>query len=175
MYKYTLIFMRFNTKLYLYLFGLTDKYPGFSMDENGLFTLKYDKPATSSRLLAFPLLGFLIRMILLIPFSLYISVVQMGAFIAVFCSWFVVLFTGRYPESFYEIVRDYLRLWNASFLYSFYLSDTYPSFRISMNHKTVKIILLILGLLLVFGNFFSSLTSTKSTPNNYHYTNPPPN
>lgn len=152
-YTFSLNYLRYSTKIGLYIYGLTDKYPGFTLDESGIFTLRYEKPEKPSRLLAFPFLGFLIRLILLIPYAIYIAVLGRGAFVALFCSWFVILFKGRYPESMYEFIRDTFRVSLGSSLYISYLSDTYPSFHISMNHKVVKIILLILGALLLFTSF----------------------
>jgi uncharacterized protein DUF4389 len=158
-YKYTLIYMRMFTKVSQYLFGISDKYPGFSFDENGLFTLKYDKPIKSSRFLAFPVVGYFIRLIILIPYSIYQEILGIGALFAVVFSWFAVLFTGRYPESLFEFVRDYLRVYNASFIYMSYLSDTYPSFKISLNHKAIKILLIILGVIFMFLDYYININN----------------
>ena len=175
-YKYALINMRVSTKVYLYVFGLTDKYPGFSLDENGIFTLKYEKPTAPSRFLAFPLLGLFIRSLILTPYLIYESILGRASFVGVICSWFAVLFTGKYPESLYEFIRDYIRVTNASFIYLGYLSDTYPSFRISMNHKVIKIILLLIGILLTFANFLGQAQSRNNYRqyNNYHYSTSSP-
>lgn len=165
-YKYSLMYIRYAIKIGLYIYGLTDKYPGFSLDESGIFTLRYDKPEKPSRFLAFPVLGFFIRMILLIPYFIYVEVLGRGAFIGLICSWFIILFTGRYPESLYEFFRDTFRVSNASFVYLSYLSDTYPSFRISMNHKVIKIILLVLGALVLLLTYTPRAHHQR---NMYHY------
>jgi len=173
-YNYLLNYLRYSTKISLYIYGLTDKYPGFNFNEEGIFTIRYPKPEKPSRLLAFPVLGFLIRVILLIPYGIYIAVLGRGVFVALFCSWFVILFKGRYPESMYEFMRDTLRVSLASSLYISYLSDTYPSFHISMNHKVVKIILLVLGALLFLANF--SAPHSHRQPNTmYNYSSSSPN
>lgn len=174
-YKYTLIYLRVSTKVSLYIFGLTDTYPGFSMDEGGLFTLRLDKPVAPSRFLAFPLLGFLIRAVLLIPFSIFSEVLSRGSAVALVCSWFAVLFTGKYPESFYEFIKDTIRVSNAESIYQLYLSDTYPSFNISMHHKMVKIILLILGVLLVIGSYVIQGSNRSQHTNQYNYSSPTSN
>jgi len=156
-YKWTLIYMRFYTKMMIYAFGLSDKYPGFSFDENGMYILKYDKPVKPSRFHAFPLIGYLGRAIILIPYSIYSQILEFGSFFAVIFSWFAILFTGRYPESLYEFIKDYLRVSNASTIYMSYLSDEYPNFQISFNHKTIKIILIILGLIFALLDLFNSI------------------
>ena len=181
-YKYTLVYIRIFTKINLYIFGLTDTYPGFSFDENGIFTLRIDKPIKPSKFLAFPLLGYLIRILLLIPFIIYADILRTGAFTAVLFGWFAVLITGRYPESLYEFIKDYLRVWNAIAIYSSYISDTYPSFHISLNHKTIKIILLTIGAILTivyysftFSNDLQAMkhqpdySNTQSTSTNSNY------
>jgi hypothetical protein len=174
-YKYSLMYFKYSTKIGLYFYGLTDRYPGFNLDESGIFTLRYDKPAKPSRLLAFPILSFLIRAILLIPYVIYVGVLGRGAFIGLVCAWFGVLFTGRYPESIYEFIRDTFRVSVASSLYISYLSDTYPSFRISMNHKVVKIILLVLGAFLFLTSFSSWHSHKQNTDGMYNYSSPASN
>ncbi len=152
-YDFNLKYMKFTTKINLYVYGLTDKYPGFGLDDNGIFTLKIDKPTAPSRLLAFPLIGFLIRIILLIPYLIFQSVIQNGSYVAVVISWFAILFTGKYPESLYEFNRDSIRIDLAQNIYSFYLSDTYPSFYMAMKNKTIKILLIVTGVLLLLANY----------------------
>lgn len=151
-YRFNVEYMKVSTKIALYMTGLTDKYPGFNRSDNGLFELSIDKPQAPSKLLGFPLLGFVIRIVLLIPYIIYASVLNQGAQFAYFFSWFAVLFKGKYPESLYEFVRDNIRVSNASTAYTSYMSDLYPSFKISMNHKKVKIFLIILGVLSMLAN-----------------------
>jgi hypothetical protein len=167
-YNYFLGFIRFYTKFALYLFGLTDVYPGFGLDDKGIFELHFEKPKKPSRLLAFPILGIAIRCILLIPYFIYEYVLQYGSQWSVLFSWFAVLFTGKYPESLYEFNRDFFRVSTAETLYTSYLTDTYPSYSISMNHKKVKILLIVLGAL-SFLNSTVSRTETLTAPHkNYN-------
>jgi len=84
-----------------------------------------------------------------------------------FLSWFVVTFKGTLPESLYEFEKDSLRVSVASSLYVLGLSDTYPSFAISMNHQTAKILLLIAGTILMISN--SSTSHNKKTMTEYKY------
>jgi hypothetical protein len=164
-YNFFLGFIRFYTKIALYLFGLTDVYPGFGLDDKGLFELHFEKPKKPSRLLAFPILGIAIRCILLIPYFIYEYVLQYGTQWSVFFSWFAVLFKGKYPESLYEFNRDFIRVSTAETLYTSYLTDTYPSYYISMKHKRVKILLIVLGAL-SFINAGVRETTRMSAPHN---------
>lgn len=172
-YKYFLGLMRFWTKIKLYIFGITDKYPGFKLNTNGLFTLDIAKPEKPNRWLAIPLIGLVIRFVLLVPYLIFTDVMQRGANIAMFLSWFVILFKGRLPESLYEFERDSLRVNYASNAYIVGLSDKYPSFHISMNHQTAKILLLIVGAILTGFNMLASLGPDerryKSNGYEYHY------
>ena len=152
-YNFTVGLLKLSTKTYLYIGGITDKYPGFKLNDGGIFELKIEKPHAPRRLLSFPLLGFAIRMILMIPYYIFGNVLMYGSYVAVFVSWFIVLFKGKYPESLHEFISDTIRVSNAITAYLTYMSDDYPSFMISMKHQTVKILLIIAGAALMFGNY----------------------
>jgi hypothetical protein len=151
-YHFTVGYMKLYTKVALYISGLTDKYPGFDMTDNGIFELHIEKPAHPDRGLSLPLLGIIARVIIMIPYFIYETVLSYGAGVAIVFSWFFILIRGKYPESLYEFVRDSLRVALAETVYTSYLSDNYPSFRISMNHKAIKVLLIIAGSLLFLGD-----------------------
>lgn len=164
------------TKTMLFWTGVTNAYPGFGFDikKEHLFTLSITKPAKPNRILAIPLLGFIFRVIVIIPFNIWQSIVGYGAQIGAWVSSFVVLFTGKYPESTYELVRDGERLKIAASMWLMGVSDgqkgsieSYPNFWISFNHKVIKIILLVLGALLLLGNY--SNNSRRQQYNNQMY------
>ena len=167
-YNYNLGLIKLNTKVYFYFTGLTDKYPGFDFKINDNYSVEMPMPENPSRFFAIPVIGGLVRAILLIPYAIYAYVLQSAAGIAYFISFVPVLFMGKYLESTYELIRDYNRVNVASSAYMMGLSDKYPSFWISMNHKTAKIILIILGIILMIMNFSSSFTSSKKQAN-YNY------
>lgn len=172
-YRFFLGYMRLETKIYLYVYGITDKYPGFTFSTNGILTLDVTKPEKPNRWLAVPFVGLFIRFILSIPYLIFSDVLGRGSGIAMFLSWFVVLFKGRLPESFYEFEKDTLRVANASSVYLLGLSDKYPSFSISMNHQTAKILLIIVGAILsafnLLGSFAPSENATYDYNNDYNY------
>lgn len=163
-YNFFLSYFKFYIKVSLYLMGLTDKYPGFGLNDAGLFELHFEKPKHPSRLLGSPIVGTIIRILFIIPYAIYESVLMYGSRWAVVFSWFTILFKGKYHESLYEFNRDYLRVATAETMYISYLTDTYPSFQISMNHKKIKILLIVLG---TFGVLNSFISSTTDNPENY--------
>lgn len=147
-YSISLSLLRLNAKIALFFFGLTDKYPGFNFQGNSDFELDIPLPEKPNRLFAVPLFGGFVRYILLFPYLLYQMVIEYAViFGTVFGASFVVLFTGKYPESVYELTRDYIRLMLATSAYYSGLKDSYPSFWISMNHKNIKIALIALAVI----------------------------
>jgi uncharacterized protein DUF4389 len=152
-YELTLGVMRLYLKAVLYGPGLTDRYPGFGFDiSDPLISLDVGKPENPSRLWAIPILSGVAKYVILIPYLIYVYVLQYAAWIGVVVSSFWVLFAGRYPESVYELTRDSTRVLLAYLAYFSGLSDRYPSFRISMNHAGVKVVLIVIACLLLFGN-----------------------
>ncbi len=152
-YELNLGAMQLEVNVSYYLFGLTDKYPGFSLTTTDDYSLKLAYNKNPNRLLATPFLGYIIRTILMIPYLLYSHVVVMAAFLAVLVSWISVLWKRRYPETTFEIVRDSIRISQASRAYFLGMSDTYPSWWISMKHKALKILLLVLAALFTLWSF----------------------
>lgn len=147
-YDYLLGLMRLSTKVSFYIWGLSDTYPGFDFDPRGSLKLDMACPKAPNRLFAFPILGLLVRFILLIPYFIYTQVISTGANLGVVLSFAKVLFEGKYPESTYELARDGRRLGLGSSAYLAGFSDSYPSFSISMNHRNIKIALIIAGIIL---------------------------
>jgi Domain of unknown function (DUF4389) len=88
-------------------------------------------PAHNGRFWAIPLVGYLARVLVLIPHVVVMAFVSMLVFLAMLVLWIPVLFAGRYPRWGYALVGGWLR-WqtrvNAFFLG---LTDEYPPFRLS--------------------------------------------
>ncbi len=166
-YKYSLGVMRYTTKVTLFFQGLTNRYPGFSLaNDDDLISIDMPMPESPSRAWAIPVLSGIAKAIILTPYAIYSSVISNAAGLGVFGSFVPVLFKGRYPESTYELARDSMRLSLSSSAYWFGLSDSYPSFRISMNHKTIKIVLIVLGVIAMLWNFSSNMNKAKNSTQN---------
>lgn len=149
-YEINLGVMRLGLKTQLYLYGLTDKYPGFCFQINDpLVSLDIKYPESPNRLFAAPVVGGMIRFILIIPYLIYDYILRQAVSWAVLIiAWFWVLVKGRYPEWIYELTRDTARVQAGIQTYMTGLEDRYPSFWISLNHKVPKLILI--GAFLMF-------------------------
>lgn len=145
-YNLNLGFIRLSTKTTYFLYGLTDKYPGFNFTTTD-FSIDIPYPEHPSKFFAIPIFGGLVRIILLIPYYIYQNVIANAARIGVFFSFFPVLFMGKYPESTFELGRDSVRVEQSTAAYIAGFSDKYPNFHISMSHKTIKIILITIAAL----------------------------
>jgi hypothetical protein len=86
-------------------------------------------PERSSRLLALATLLFLIpKIIMLIPHFMVLWLLGMVAFFVWILGQFAVLFTGRYPKSFFDFLVGITR-WNVRVnAYVYGLVDKYPPF-----------------------------------------------
>ena len=160
-YNLNLGIMRLIAKTTFFFTGLTDKYPGFNFKIEDKFQLDLELPKTPNRFFAFPILGLLARIILMIPYFIYSGIVNGGARLGTLISFAPVFTKGYYPQSTYELNRDSMRLGLSEMAYMAGLSDKYPSFSISKNHLKIKIALIILGL--VFNN------SWTKNDNDYNY------
>jgi len=155
--------IQLETNVSYFLYGLTDKYPGFSLATT-VYSLNFVFPKKPNRLFAFPILGAVARFILMIPYLIYSHIIDMASFLAIFVSWIPVLFKGRYPETTFEISRDSVRINQAVNAYFLGLSDEYPSWWISMSHKPLKILLLALAVILSLWGLFGQLTPNVTNP-----------
>ena len=70
----------------------------------------------------------LVKWFLLIPHYLVLFVLWIGAFFAIFASWFAVLFTGRYPRGIFDFVVRVQRWTMNVTAYLLLMTDRYPPF-----------------------------------------------
>lgn len=167
-YELNLGVISMTIKIAYFFSGLTDTYPGFSLQSKEI-PIKIALPVKPNRLFAIPIFGGLARIVLLIPFLIYMMIIQRAAGIGMVVSSIPVLFTGKYPESTYELMRDSVRLTQAVVMYTAGLADTYPTFWISMNHKVIKWILIILSILFMLNSYVFPWITGKANRNNMKY------
>jgi hypothetical protein len=68
------------------------------------------------------------RLILAIPQFIVLYFLAIAAEIIIFLTWWAILFTGRYPRSFFDYITWYMR-WSIRVSgYLYLLTDKYPPF-----------------------------------------------
>lgn len=85
-------------------------------------TYNAEYPAKMSRLTTF------FRCILIIPQAFVLYFVGIAAGIVSFIAWWVILFTGKYPEGMFDFMVGYMRWTTRVNSYSMLLTDKYPPF-----------------------------------------------
>lgn len=117
--------MRLTAKANCFFLGLSDTYPGFSLDASDDVRLELAIPDQPNRLLALPFAGGIFRFAVLVPFFIFLFVIGL---LVMLLYWIPVLFIGRYPESLFRFMVYTLPLQLRLSAFTFGLSDTYPLF-----------------------------------------------
>ncbi len=117
-----------NARLNASLFNLIDGYPQIGVGgSNPLITLNIPYPASLSRL------TLILRIIfgffyILIPHGFCLYFRMLWGYVIMFLAWFVVLFTGKFPDSFFNYQVGSIRWSIRLSMYMVFLTDTYPPF-----------------------------------------------
>lgn len=133
MFKFVATYVRWNARVSAYVLSLFDKYPPFNGDEDQSQPMSFTvvPPVTSSRILNFPLFGFLIRSILLIPHMIILAFLWIAMFVVVFIAQFAILFSGSFPQGMHGFCVGVNRWGVRLTAYTLGLTDRYPPFSMS--------------------------------------------
>jgi hypothetical protein len=102
------------------------RYPDWAYTFNA--DLQIDRPDTSSRAWAIPLLGYIVKVIILIPHFIVLFVLALAVGVCQLVIWIQVIFSGLYPSWAYTLNAGFI-LWTARISGFFYgLTDEYPPF-----------------------------------------------
>jgi hypothetical protein len=125
-------FLRWYLRVSAFLFGLSDTYPAFSLQDTPQDTQTIiPLPTNPNRMWAVPVIGILIKAILVIPHYIILYVLGIIVELLQLVTWIPVLFGGQYPEWGENLVGGYLR-WNLRYVsYLLGLTDIYPPFQLS--------------------------------------------
>ena len=122
-------FVHWWMRVILYIYGLTDRYPPFSMQPAEGVSI--DRPQSSSRFFAIPVVGFFVKYIILIPHFIVLYVLGLVVGVCQLVIWIPVLFTGSYPDWAFGLVAG-TTLWSVRvYSYLLGLTDRYPPFSFS--------------------------------------------
>jgi hypothetical protein len=119
-------YIRWFVRLETFGFGLSDSYPVFSMDAPG--DLLIERPASSSRFYAIPIVGFLVKYIILIPHFIVLYALNIAVAACQLVIWIWVLFGGIYPDWAFTLVGGTITWTARVFAYFLGLTDSYPPF-----------------------------------------------
>ncbi len=126
-FDWNLNLIRFENRVFSYLFLLRDEYP--STDEEQAVRLDFpypDVPNDLNRWLP------LVKWLLAIPHYVVLLFLALAALVVVIIAWFAILFTGRYPEGLFDFVVGVMRWGNRVQGYAFVLiTDRYPPFSLN--------------------------------------------
>jgi hypothetical protein len=115
--------LRYFTRYSAYGALLTDAYPPFGGSDEPSYPVRISiAPAQES----YSRLKALIRLILLIPAVIVSALWGIAAYVVVFLSWFVLLFTAKHPEGMFTFVRNYMSYSTRVWGYGLLLTDIYP-------------------------------------------------
>ncbi|MBN1367219.1 MAG: DUF4389 domain-containing protein [Dehalococcoidales bacterium] len=126
-FDWNLALSRFSLRVGTFLALLRDEYPSTDEEQAVHFNMEYpDVKKDLER--GMPL----VKWFLAIPHYIVLGFLGIAACFCIIIAWFAILFTGRYPKSFFDFVVGYYRWWYRVFGYAFLMvTDRYPPFDIS--------------------------------------------
>jgi hypothetical protein len=114
-------YLRWSTRVYAYLFLLTDKYPPFELADADYPVRLLVRPGRLNRL------AVLFRLILVIPAWIIGALLVYGMWtITMFVTWLIVLIAGRMPQPLHEAIAAGMRFQTRLTAYVFLLTGSYP-------------------------------------------------
>lgn len=125
--------LSWSARVGAYFYGFTDQYPAFSLSDPGTGTeaqMLLQPASTASRFYAIPILGFVVKAIILIPHLIMLYLVGIVASLVLLVSWIPVLTNGQYPDWGYKWLGGTLRWSTRVYAFWFGLTDEYPPFRL---------------------------------------------
>ncbi|MDI3527940.1 MAG: hypothetical protein PWR03_2124 [Tenuifilum sp.] len=120
--------MRWNLRLNARIYNISDGYPAFGINATDEYTsleVEYPEKVSRGLMLVRFFFGWLY---VYIPHFFILAFRGFFVNILVFFAWFVVLFTGKYPQEFHNWVVGQLRWMTRVGLYMSYMTDEYPAF-----------------------------------------------
>jgi len=128
MFEFQVGLMKWSVRLSARLYNISDGYPAFgikSTDEYTDLVVPYPEKVSRGLTLVRMLFGifyvYLPHMFILVFRAWFVGIL-------VFLAWWIVLFTGKYPDYMFDWVSGQIRWQMRINLYMMYMTDTYPPF-----------------------------------------------
>jgi len=118
---------RFTTRVTIYLFAITDRYPSTEDEQNVRLELDYPNVKRDlNRWLP------LVKWLLAVPHYLVLAFLYVALVFVVLIGWVATVIMGRYPRPLFDFVVGVLRWTLRVYAYAFLLvTDRYPPFSLS--------------------------------------------
>ena len=123
-------FQRWILRVTSYLYLLTSGYPPFSLsgEDDYRVRVEIDRDQPINRFWGIPILGLLIRWIILLPHYVVLWIIGIAAMVLILFSWVPVLILGRQSQLVYSVLGGWLRWSLRVSTYLMLLHDRYPPF-----------------------------------------------
>lgn len=121
--------IRWMVRVYSFMYGITDKYPSLNFDDNtgdGYVTVTYGAKRLSNRLYSCPIVGMLLKTVMLLPHVLITFVLLLLTSLSMLIVWFPVLIGGRYPRWALGLIAGTVRYIARAQAFWYGLTDSYP-------------------------------------------------
>lgn len=123
LYSFNAGVLRYFTRLYGYVYILTDRYPPFGLAEAGDYPVRVTiGPAQES----YSRVTVFLRLLLAIPALLGAAIAGLVAEALAIANWFVVVFTGKLPKGLHDVTAAALAYSVRVNGYLFLFTDAYP-------------------------------------------------
>lgn len=120
--------LRWMARAYGYGFLLTDKYPAFSLEDDGAYPVRM---SASPQIEGRNRLTVFFRVIMIIPHYIILGILNFVAEVLGFVAWLVALFTGSVPAGIHNFLAGWLRWTTRYAAYALLLTDEYPPFSLN--------------------------------------------
>ena len=129
-YTFTGGYLRLGTRVGGYVLLMTGKYPPFGPGGEHTINLTFDETEEQNRLWGIPLIGLMVRWILLIPHFIVLFFVAIVLGFVSLVTWIPVLVNGRTADWVVRWVGGFYRWFNRVYAYGLLLTGKYPPFRL---------------------------------------------
>ncbi len=121
--------LAYSQRVSAYAMLMTPTYPPFALESEFYpITVRFDEGVRINRLWGIPIIGHLVRFIVLIPHLIVLWVLGILAFFLMLVTWVPVLILGRQADLIYTIVGGIYRWQLRVSAYMLMMVDKYPPF-----------------------------------------------
>jgi hypothetical protein len=125
MYDFVAGALRYSTRVYGYLWLLTDEYPPFSGSAEAVYPVDLNIGAPKSE---YSRLKVLFRIILAIPVLIIHYAMQIVAQVGAFIAWFAIVILGRQPKGLQDMIALGVSYQQRANTYIYLLTEDWPPF-----------------------------------------------